>query len=119
MNDDKYDFKYRLDLDSYQFDVLQKYITQIDVLEEDLIMFNEIKEMISNPKKISRSVNKQIAATTATEARTKQAKQKIENAMNLLRLENKKLTYYSIAKTAKVSYQTVKKYITLNEMEHN
>ncbi len=117
MNEDKYNFKYRLDLDAYQFDVLLQYINQFDVLEEDLIMFNEIKEMINNPKKIPRSINKQIAATVATEARTAKAKEKIQNAINLLKIENKKLTYYSIAKTAQVSYVTVKKYITLNEID--
>jgi predicted transcriptional regulator len=32
-------------------------------------------------------------------------------------MENKKLTHYSIAKTAGVSYTTVKKYISLDEMK--
>ncbi len=51
------------------------------------------------------------ATNKATESRTAKAKEKIQNAINLLRMENKKITHYSIAKTAGVSYVTVKKYL--------
>ena len=117
MSESKYDFKYRLDLDTYQLEVLQKYINNIDVFEEDLIMFNEMKEIANNPKKIKHSTKKYSAAVTATEARTAKAKKKIQNAINILRMENKKITHYSIAKVAGVSYITVKKYITLDEIQ--
>ena len=60
-----------------------------------------------------KTVKKTEAAKKATEARTAAAKEKIENAINLLRIENKKVNYNTIAKTAGVSYITVKKYITL------
>jgi len=51
------------------------------------------------------------ATSKATESRIAKAKEKIQNAINLLRMENKKMTHYSIAKTAEVSYVTVKKYL--------
>lgn len=51
------------------------------------------------------------ATSKATESRTAKAKEKIQNAINILRMENKKMTHYSIAKTAGVSYSTVKKYL--------
>jgi len=93
-------------------ELLQKYINQIDNVDErDTIMLNEIKEMINSPKQIKRSVNKMIAADKATEARTKKAKEKIQNAVNILRMQNKKITYYSISKESGVAYQTVKKYM--------
>lgn len=117
MNENKYDYTYRINLDIYQLETLQKYIQNIENTEEDLITFNEVKEMINNPKKIKRSVKKMLAADTATAARTAKAKEKIQNAINILRMENKKITHYSIAKVAKVSYVTVKKYITLNEIK--
>jgi len=116
MNASKYDFKYRLDFESEYIELLQKYINKAEVSEEDFIMFNEMKEMINNPKKIKRSVKKMIATDKATEARTAKAKEKIQNAINILRMENKKITHYSIAKTAGVSYLTVKKYISLDEI---
>jgi len=113
MNDTVYDYTYRIDLDFDRLEILQKYINKIDVDERDLILFNEIKELINNPKQIKRSVNKMIAAETATEARTKKAKKKIQNAINLLRMQNKKITYYAISKEAGVAYLTVKKYVSL------
>jgi len=114
MSNTQYDFKYRIDLDYDRFEILQKYINKLDNVDErDLILFNEIKEMINNPKKIKRSVNKMIACDKATEARTKKAKEKIQNAINLLRMQDKKITYYAIAKESEVAYLTVKKYVTL------
>jgi len=53
---------------------------------------------------------KQKSIQEATETRTKEAKKKIENAINLLRIENKSLTVYSIAKVSGCSYNTVKKH---------
>jgi len=111
---------YRIDLDSFTYEVLKKYINRIDaedISESDLIMFNEMKEKIENPKVIKHSYNKSFAASQATEARTNRAKEKIQNAINILRMENKKLTHYAIAKVAGVSFVTVKKYISLDEIE--
>ena len=134
MNESKYDFKYRLDLDFYQFKDLQNYMLELekvyeknynlfkddDILKEDckndLISLKQIKEIVDNPKKIKHSTKKIIACDKATEARTAKAKKKIQNAINILRMENRKLTHYSIAKTAKVSYLTVKKYISLDDI---
>jgi len=115
MNDRKlneYDFKYRIDLDFDRLELLQKYINKIDNVDEmDLILFNEIKQIINNPKKIKRSVKKLVATETATEARTAKAKSKIFNAINLLQMQGKKITPYRIAKESGVAYQTVRKYI--------
>jgi len=118
VNESKYDFKYRLDLDNYQIEALQRFVKLIKLYDEDdLIRLNELQEIINNPKKIKHSSKKYVAAIEATEARTAKAKKKIQNAINILRMENKKLTHYSIAKTAKVSYVTVKKYISLDEIK--
>jgi len=117
VNKSKYDFKYRLDLDNYQIETLQRFVKLINLYDEnDLIRLNQLKEIINNPKKIKHSTKRIIACDTATKARITKAKKKIQNAINILRMENKKLTHYSIAKTAGVSYVTVKKYITLNEI---
>ena len=107
--------KYRLDLDEVDIQLLQKYINSIKG-EESCIKFNELKEKVNNPKVINWSAKKSNSARTATMARTAKAKEKIQNAINILRMENKKLTHYSIAKVAKVSYVTVKKYILLDEI---
>ena len=107
--------KYRLDLDEVDIQLLQKYINSIKG-EESCTTFNELKEKVNNPKVINWSAKKSNSARTATKVRTQKAKEKIQNAINILRMENKKLTHYSISKQAEVSYLTVKKYISLDEI---
>lgn len=53
---------------------------------------------------------KQAAAIKATEVKKRRAKEAIVNAINLMRLEGRKITAYSVAKAAGVSYNTAKKY---------
>lgn len=60
---------------------------------------------------ISRDITKkQSSIQEATKARERIAREKIISATNLLRLENKKLTVYQVAKISGCSYNTVKKY---------
>jgi len=60
---------------------------------------------------ISRDITKkQSSILEATKSRERIAKAKINNAINLLRLEDKKITTYAIAKESGCSYNTVKKY---------
>ncbi|MDK9693932.1 MAG: hypothetical protein OEL19_06780 [Sulfurimonas sp.] len=61
---------------------------------------------------INRDITKkQSSIQEATKARERVAKEKILNAINLLRLEGKNITAYAIAKKSGCSYNTVKKYI--------
>ena len=61
---------------------------------------------------INRDITKkQDAMKSATIARERATKEKIINAMNLLRMENKPLTAYQVAKESGCSYNTAKKYI--------
>lgn len=71
----------------------------------------ELIDKLSNPEHIYVSARKKRATKKATETRVNKAKEKIQNAINLLQFENKPITHYSIAKTADVSYNTVKKHI--------
>lgn len=106
--------RYRVDFTDLEIKSL------IDFLEHNKHLASpfdeEFVKKIDDAKSIKKSISKIQCTKTATEARTKKAKEKIQNAINLMRLENEKLTYYSIAKKAEVSYLTVKKYITLNEI---
>ena len=62
---------------------------------------------------ISKDITKkQLSIQEATKHRTATAKAKIINAMNMLRLENKSLTAYQVAKISGCSYNTVKKYLS-------
>lgn len=67
---------------------------------------------IFNNLEARKSSEKVVKATQkATEKRTQKAKDKIQNAVNLHRLEGKKITFYSIAEESGVSYNTVRKYL--------
>ncbi len=115
------EYKYRFDFEANDLEQLQKLLNRVQELDKydtlkELYSLNEMIELISKPKKIKKSAKKMVATDKATEARTARAKEKIQNAINILRMENKKITHYSIAKTAGVSYLTVKKYISLDEI---
>jgi len=56
------------------------------------------------------SDKKRNATAKATDGRVKDAKLKIFNALNLMRLEGKKININSVARDAGVSYNTAKKY---------
>lgn len=130
-------FNKRLDLSESEFDCLKKYI-DFEKMEEAIKNFDyeyykklNIQESIeasllkklNNPKEIKYSLKKIVATREATESRTKAAKEKIQNAINILRMENKKITHYSISQVAGVSFTTVKKYLdddtlkSLNEIK--
>ena len=60
-----------------------------------------------SPKKIE-------GAKKAREALQAKTKEKIQNAINLLKLEGKEITAYRVAKEAGVSYNTARKYLQGN-----
>lgn len=61
--------------------------------------------------------SKQAATGKATEVRMQRAQEAIEKAVNLMRLEGRELTAYSVAKRAGVSYNTAKKYSYLYQTD--
>jgi len=108
-----YSKKARIEFNLYEIrDTILPYLESLEDCHEREVLL----KALDNAKLIKYSTNKAIAAEKATAARTKKAKEKIQNAINILKMEDKKITYYSVAKTSGVSYTTVKKYITLNEI---
>ena len=119
-------FTMRLDLSESEVEVLKSYI-DFEKMEEAIKNFDyeyykrlNIEEpteatlfkKLNNPKKIKYSLKKVVATREATEKRSQNAREKIQNAINILRIENKKITHYSISQVAEVSFVTVKKYIS-------
>lgn len=96
-------------------------IVALKILLENSEMQEDIKkillEKISNPTIIHHSEKKVNATKKATATRTAKAKEKIQNAINLLRLENKEMTIYNISKIAGVSFQTVQKYLSNDDIK--
>lgn len=106
--------KYRLDLTLQELEALSNLINGKGYVSE--LAINNIKEMLFSPTEIKKSNKKILAADKATQARTNKAKEKIQNAVNILRMENKEFTHYAIAKTSGASFNTVKKYITDDDL---
>ena len=61
--------------------------------------------------KLPPSENKIASAKRASEIKANKAKEKVINAVNLLRLQGEEITPYKVAKTAGISYNTAKKYL--------
>lgn len=66
-----------------------------------------------------KSLRKTKSALNATEHRSKVARDKITNAVNYLRMENKKINMNSVAKFSGCSINTVKKYKDFIEKNQN
>jgi len=62
-------------------------------------------------KKIPASPKKVESAKRAAALKARTAKEKVTNAVNLLRLQGEEITPYKVAKTAQISYNTAKKYL--------
>lgn len=95
---------FKLELTAEEIIFLRLNLHTINASQELVDKLYEAEEYIPSAKK-------QIATKKATEVRSKKAKEKIQNAINLLQLENKPITHYSIANTSGVSFNTVKKHI--------
>jgi response regulator of citrate/malate metabolism len=117
----------RLDLSKLEYECLIKSIDfekleAFDKTYKEIEGFNTVSK-VNNPKDIKFSAAKNTASEKATKARSNKAKEKIQTAIDILRMSKQKITHYSIAQTCGVSFTTVKKYLdddtlkSLNEME--
>jgi len=94
----------RITITNNEFEALQKILVQ-----NDMSLYNRINEEFK--KSILSCTPKKIKATAkANKVKRKKSREAITNAVNLLRFENKKITIYSVAKTAEISYNTAKQY---------
>ena len=91
----------------FRLDLTLDEVEQLQALPID----GALKDKIFNPKQIQPSKRKRQAMQTATAQRTANAKAKIQNAINTLKLYDKPVTAYQVAKESGVSYNTVKKYL--------
>jgi len=101
--------RYRLDMEHMELETMRNLVSGEGFISE--VAIESIKQKLKKIKIIKRSEAKSIASYNATKVRIQNAKEKIEKGIENLRLDNKKLTYYSIAKSGGVSLNTVKKYV--------
>ena len=93
-----------LDVDDYEYikEFLEKRKAKKDVIN-NFIQANE--------NYLERTATKRTATTKATQAKVKKVKEKINNAIQMLKFMQKEITPYAVAKMAGVSYNTAKKYL--------
>ena len=96
----------------YKISIKKKAFKEKEEMPKDLRWALEIIEKYS--AKIPPSKKKIESARRAANSKAKKAKEKIDNAINLLKLQGEEITIYKVAKTAKVSYNTAKKYLSQN-----
>jgi len=81
--------------------------------EEGMTALDELRQKIEVAQGREIPIKKQKAIKKANTIRTNRAKKKIINALNIMRLENRPITVYAVAKEAGVSYNTAVKYADL------
>ena len=102
----------RFEVFGYVIDIEKKAFKDKETGEmpNDLKWALEIIEKYGVKAPVSEKKKESAKAAAAVKART--AKEKVINAVNLLRLQGEEITAYKVAKTAGVSYNTAKKYLT-------
>ena len=78
----------------------------LEILQE---LVEEIKKEYAKPIKTT----KRNATKKAIIVKQERAKKQVQDAINLLRMENKEPTAYAVAKVAGISYNTASKYLKL------
>ena len=75
-------------------------------------LLKDIESSIEDTKTKRKHSKRHLSTQNATKIRTKKAKEKIQNSINLLRLEGRPITYNAIAVNSGVAYVTVRKYVS-------
>ncbi len=98
----------KLELFGYTVTIEKKALQDTE-LPEDLKQALKVLQKYGYKPPVSSK--KRDAAAAATKIRQQRVKEKIQNAINLLKMQGEEITAYKIAKEAGVSYNTAKKYL--------
>ena len=97
----------RLELEGIEFTLPNRLIDAVaEGKIKDVEIINAINTLLTKSKVINRLKNPEKARAI----KTTKTKEKIQNAINLLRLQGKPINAYQIAKMSGVSYNTARKY---------
>ncbi len=101
----------RLEYEGIEFTIPNRLIAAVnDGKIKDVEIINAINTLLTKSKVINRLKNPEKARAV----KTTKTKEKIQNAINLLRLQGKPINPYQIAKLSGVSYNTARKYFKKN-----
>ena len=112
--------KYKVEFESQEeINYLLKLLGKIKVKKKHKKSHKKILHALENPKFFKANSNKTNATKKASDARIKATKNKIQNALDLLRFEGKIATVANVATTAGIGYNTSKKYAALFKYENH
>jgi len=95
-----------------------KYIKEF--LEKRKARKNVINNFIqAREDYLERTATKRTATAKASEEKIRRVKEKIDNAIQLLKFMQRDITPYQVAKEAGISYNTAKKYLKLTNPPKN
>ena len=111
----------RVSVFGVEMTIPNKLLDKLDVLDFDKLsddekeLFNSVNKLITKGKVIisDEESNKRKNAKKATTAKVTKTREKIQNAINLLKLQGEEINPYRISKLANVSYNTARKYFSL------
>ena len=105
------DRKYREEWGEDYFKPLKQYGINLSMYDFVQRNINRTKELLNELKGLGVSEGRKEGINKARQARTAKTKEKVQNAINLLRIEGKEITAYQVAKVADISFNTAKKYL--------
>jgi len=108
----------RVEIFGVEMTIPNKLLDKMDSMDMDKLsdnereLFNCVNKLITKGEVIisDEESNKRNNAKKATAAKVTKTREKIQNAINLLKLQGEEINPYRIAKTAKISYNTARKY---------
>jgi Fic family protein len=111
----------RVSVFGVEMTIPNKLLDKLDEFDYDKLsndekeLFNAVSKLVTKGKVIitDGESNKRKNAKKATTVKVNKTIEKIQNAVNLLKLQGEEVNPYKIAKIANVSYNTARKYFKL------
>ena len=104
----------RLDMSLVEYELLKKLLESATVSDDYECAWakDDLMKKVQNIKQFDIS-GKIVATLKANQKKQETSKKKVENAINILRMEGKEITAYAVAKVAGISYNTASKYLKM------
>jgi len=101
----------RIKILDIEMTIPNKLLEKVDKLGENEPIKQALENLIKNAEVIENKRNLE-NTKKATETKKLKAKEKVQNAVNLLRLQGEEVNPYRVAKIANISYNTARKYLS-------
>jgi len=103
----------RIKILDIEMTIPNKLLEKVDKLGKNEPIREALENLLENAEVIENKRNLE-NTKKATETKKLKAKEKVQNAINLLRLQGEEVNPYRVAKIANISYNTARKYIKQN-----